>query len=310
MRCMRLFVIAIIIFTLAISFSVPIHAKSTVKAGFADHMVGTTGNIAYYAVGIDGGGPLYRYNVKTKEKKLIATGKWESLSIKGKYIYASKNDYYGSDARNRSIYRISKDGKVKTKLANGYSPVVKGKYIYYFAVNKINWYGGKADGKVKGIYRMKLNGKSKKKMVGFRNAYQYGADHLSVIKGNKFLYCAYTNEWYISKKGSNKKKRYKGVVYANMTFMSYSNDFKSMTKVKVGGTVFSAKGKYLYAKGGTGKKKIAKVNGIIEKIIVSGKQILVITNSGTKYHVYLMSKNGKNLNRVSTGDYVSGGWGT
>lgn len=91
-----------------------------------------SGKMLYYAVGSGAqGGRLYMYNTSTKRQKKISDLRCTDLTITKKNIYCTVNKYIGSDARNRYVYRMSKDGKKTKVLAEGYSPVVVGKYIYY-----------------------------------------------------------------------------------------------------------------------------------------------------------------------------------
>ena len=96
-----------------------------------------SGKMLYYAVGSGAqGGRLYMYNTSTKRQKKISDLRCTDLTITKKNIYCTVNKYIGSDARNRYVYRMSKDGKKTKVLAEGYSPVVVGKYIYYIGVKK------------------------------------------------------------------------------------------------------------------------------------------------------------------------------
>ena len=87
-----------------------------------------SGKMLYYAVGSGAqGGRLYMYNTSTKRQKKISDLRCTDLTITKKNIYCTVNKYIGSDARNRYVYRMSKDGKKTKVLAEGYSPVVVGK---------------------------------------------------------------------------------------------------------------------------------------------------------------------------------------
>ena len=92
MKLLRRVLITAICLTVTVVFSVPAFAgNGTLKVKFSGHMTGTTSNTCYYAVGIDGGGPIYKYNTKTKKKVKIASGKWCWLNQSGKYLYLTKN---------------------------------------------------------------------------------------------------------------------------------------------------------------------------------------------------------------------------
>lgn len=65
---------------------------------------------------------------------------------------------------------MSKDGKKTKVLAEGYSPVVVGKYIYYIGVKKgpAPWNANvKVEYGSTGIYRMDSNGRNKKCIYRF-----------------------------------------------------------------------------------------------------------------------------------------------
>ena len=67
-----------------------------------------SGKMLYYAVGSGAqGGRLYMYNTSTKRQKKISDLRCTDLTITKKNIYCTVNKYIGSDARNRSVSRIS-----------------------------------------------------------------------------------------------------------------------------------------------------------------------------------------------------------
>ena len=51
-----------------------------------------------------------------------------------KYIYATWDRYYGTDATKEYVYRIAKDGKSAKKLALGRDPQLVDGRIYYLAL--------------------------------------------------------------------------------------------------------------------------------------------------------------------------------
>jgi len=97
------------------------------------------GKYIYYAYQGDGKRmDIIKLDLKTLKSKSIAkkTGNsYTNLSIKGNYIYAAldKANGYGVGNEEPYIYRISKDGKHKEKLAVGESPVIAGNKIYYYS---------------------------------------------------------------------------------------------------------------------------------------------------------------------------------
>ena len=144
-------------------------AKVIESQGYGEHVFGASSdekNI-YYSIN---SGSLKKSKYNTI-KRNIKTGK-ETGALKGK-----KYGYYGFDSLKlyknyllgvrtngsnpvwRSIYKVTKDGKVK-ELAIGRSPVVSGNSIYYIA-EKVQKYG---DSKTLGIYTMDMDGGHKKQV--------------------------------------------------------------------------------------------------------------------------------------------------
>ena len=136
------------------------------------------GKYIYYAYQGDGKRmDIIKLDLKTLKSKSIAkkTGNsYTNLSIKGNYIYAAldKANGYGVGNEEPYIYRISKDGKHKEKLAVGESPVIAGNKIYYYSgeivkfENELEKNTGLNDFKSNGyISSMDLDGKNKKQVV-------------------------------------------------------------------------------------------------------------------------------------------------
>ena len=75
---------------------------------------------------------IMKYNTKTGKKSEVYSYKigknkkgsngFSQLSVDKKYIYATWDRYYGTDATKEYIYRIAKDGKSAKKLAIGRDP--------------------------------------------------------------------------------------------------------------------------------------------------------------------------------------------
>ena len=296
-----LMIIAVLSLVLVIGLTEASFA-GTVKARTSGHMVGTNGKIAYYAIGIDGGGPLYKYNSSTKKKKKIASGKWEWLNLKGKYLYLCKNDFGGSEGRCTYVYRMKTNGKGKKKLASGSHPIVKGKYIYYLGIKKKKNYDGvTVDDRVTGIYRMKLNGKGKKKLVSFSD-YYYTLE--LAMSGNKVLYLL-EDGWY-KYDPKTKKQSYldKDVVRNIESVDDYSGAIEYCRSGKL--VCYTDENRVYIEKGDWGKK--VTLSGDPQKIIISGKHIMVVTHELASYYVYMMKSNGTKLKKVEKGEEVSGGW--
>lgn len=136
------------------------------------------GKYIYYAYQGDGKRmDIIKLDLKTLKSKSIAKkvgNSYSNLSIKGNYIYAvlDKANGYGVGNEEPYIYRISKDGKHKKKLAVGESPVIVGNKIYYYSgeivkfENELEKDTGLNDFKSDGyISSMDLDGSNKKKIV-------------------------------------------------------------------------------------------------------------------------------------------------
>ena len=306
---MRFVIIAVLSLVLVMGLAEASFA-GTVKARTTGHMDGTSGKTAYYAVGIDGGGPVYKYNSTTKKKKKIASGKWMWLNLKGKYLYLCKNNIPGSDARCTYVYRMKTNGKGKKKLASGSHPIVKGKYIYYLGIHKEKREGRTVDGKVTGLYRMKLNGKGKKKLVSF-SGWDYPYE--LAMSGNKILYHM-GDGWYKYDTKTKKKSYLDKDVVRNIE--GVDDEYGNIEDCRSGKLRCSTDGNRVYiTKGDSGKTVL--VEGYPQKIIISGKQIMVVTHTWSEdsysdypdtYFVYMMKTNGTKLKKVAKGVLVSGGW--
>lgn len=306
-RKLRYLFTVILSLALVCGLAAPAAGASSLKAKGSGHMVGTSGKIAYYAVGIDGGGPLYKYNATTKKKTKLASGKWLWLNVKGKYLILGKNNWGGSDARDYFVYRMKTNGKSKKKLASGSHPVVKGKYIYYFGIQKHDFYGDKVDGRVLGIYRMKLNGKGKKKLVAFD---EYTYPSCLAVSGKKLLYKV-GDQWYTYNLSTKKKAEYYGTVRSNIGRKDWEST--GIEPAVSGGLTYKSSGSKVYIYKGSKLKKKLSFKGEVQKVIASGKQMMVVIHTGTgdypdKYAVLMLKSDGTKRKKVAGGMLVSGGW--
>ena len=87
---------------------------------------------------------IMKYNTKTGKKSEVYSYKigknkkgsngFSQLSVDKKYIYATWDRYYGTDATKEYVYRIAKDGKSAKKLALGRDPQLIDGRIYYLAL--------------------------------------------------------------------------------------------------------------------------------------------------------------------------------
>lgn len=158
--------------------SVPVHAASGIVA--APGRFTKSGHIIYYELpepDNSGNACIYKYNLKTgKSKKIYSSkdGGYGNISIKGKYLYVEKSENHidADDDTYFRIYRINKNGKKAKFLDYGRSPVIIGSWIYYFREIPARWEDGEPYTYYSGfIYKMKLNGSSKKKVCKTKTKY-------------------------------------------------------------------------------------------------------------------------------------------
>lgn len=230
------------------------------------------GKYIYYAYEMGGlRMGIMRYDTELKSKKEICSYKVKGegsngfyhLSVKGKYIYAEWDKAYGTDGSNGYIYRINKNNGNKKKITEGYSPVIKGNYIYYIKKVKVD---SEHYSPSKEIYRIKLDGTGKKKVANTKVKF------VSLAKyGDDIAY--YTNEGkYYDIKGQRIKTDNISVT---------SNAYYSATNYCDEDYSYSVKNENtLYIKDNrTGKtKKLASFeaqNAIIESYRVCGKFLMV-----------------------------------
>ena len=256
----------------------------------------------YYALGVDGGGDIVRYNPANKKKKTLARGKYHSLTVKGKYIYCGLNKYGGTDETDEYIYKVSTNGKTKKKLADGMDPVVIGQYIYYLAYTKKTAYGKtKADDKCLGIYRMTLNGKGKKRIYGFSDyAHMLGTDGK-----NLFYHVNARSSWMKYTIGGSTASAVS--ITGLPTNVNFSSWYGS-PKVTYGKTVYSFSGSYIYKTVSGSSKKVSKMKGTVKLIIPFKKHMFVVTENGTHYYGIIMTTKGKQKKIIKKGFLAGGGW--
>ena len=168
----------------------PIHTD--VKTEAKPLMKGTSctvsdGKNLYYAfemMGVRMG--IMKYNTKTGKKSEVYSYKigknkkgsngFSQLSVDKKYIYATWDRYYGTDATKEYIYRIAKDGKSAKKLALGRDPQLVDGRIYYLALKSKSEDGMNYSEDTGTVMSMKTDGTDKKKVAQIVNsgdAYRY-----------------------------------------------------------------------------------------------------------------------------------------
>jgi hypothetical protein len=106
-----------------------------------------------------------------------------SINIYKNKIYFSLDEYGSTAYSNTFIYSMNLNGKGLKKLADGFKAVVMDDWIYYVGIIKDDADGFIADSGYKGIYKMKLDGTSNKKI---RSIGRWDADCLS--GDGKYLY--------------------------------------------------------------------------------------------------------------------------
>lgn len=267
-------------------------AKVIESQGYGEHLFGASsdGKNIYYSIN-SGSFKKSKYNTI---KRNITTGK-ETGVLKGK-----KYGYYGFDSLKlyknyflgvrtngsnpvwRSIYKVTKDGKVE-ELAIGHSPVVSGNSIYYIA-EKVQKYG---DSKTLGIYKMDMDG-------GHKKPVKKGKYYTLGLSGKELYYsrAKYAGEklntkWFDFKTGKEEKK----VVLSQL--------YDASTKTKL---VFSNKelragtykdGKWEYKTILTVKKVDDNYMGIVQ-VRLCGSKALVQINDEAVSKIYMIDLDGKN----------------
>ena len=129
---------------------------------------------------------IMKYNTKTGKKSEVYSYKigknkkgsngFSQLSVDKKYIYATWDRYYGTDATKEYIYRIAKDGKSAKKLALGRDPQLVDGRIYYLALKSKSEDGMNYSEDTGTVMSMKTDGTDKKKVAQIANsgdAYRY-----------------------------------------------------------------------------------------------------------------------------------------
>ena len=266
-------------------------AKVIESQGYGEHLFGASSdekNI-YYSIN-SGSFKKSKYNTIKRD---ITTGK-ETGALKGK-----KYGYYGFDSLKlyknyflgvrtngsnpvwRSIYKVTKDGKVK-ELAIGRSPVVSGNLIYYIA-EKVQKYG---DSKTLGIYKMDMDG-GHKKPVKKGMYYSLGLlDKVLYYSRAKYAGEQLNTKWFDFKTGKDEKN----------VVLSQLYDANTRTKL-----VFSNKelragvykdGKWEYKTILKVKKADNNYMGIAQVRLCGGKVLLQI-NGEAASKIYMIDLDGK-----------------
>ena len=266
-------------------------AKVIESQGYGEHLFGASsdGKNIYYSIN-SGSFKKSKYNtIKRNLKTGIEVG-----ALKGK-----KYSYYGFDSiklyKNyflgvrtngsnpvwRSIYKVTKDGKVK-ELAIGRSPVVSGNSIYYIA-EKVQKYG---DSKTLGIYTMDMDGGHKKQV-------KKGEYYTLGLSGKELYYARakYAGEqlnikWFDFKTGKDEKN----------VVLSQLYDANTRTKLVFNNKELRAGA---YKDGKWEYKTILKVKKAddnymgIAQVRLCGSKVLVQINGEAASKIYMIDLDGK-----------------
>ena len=278
-----------------VTMAVPQKLNAAVESMTSPGVACESGRYIYYAYEMSGiRMNLMRYDTKTGKKKTIVkykkhgrrTNGFSDISIKGKYIYATWDCFYGSGGSANYIYRFNKNTGTAKKLATGSCPIIAGNYIYYIQEGTKKSYGKET--KVTGkIYRMKLDGSAKKKVATVSKKIER-----LYKQGKKIFYSTWDSEedvLYTIKNKETSKWDY-----------PMHEDIKSDTYMEacIGNMVYSIgnSGKTLYRENVISDRSnniITMSNGI-ESFRVCGKYLLVKGyNASYRYVVYCCSVDGK-----------------
>ena len=267
-------------------------SKVIESQGYGEHLFGASsdGKNIYYSIN-SGSFKKSKYNTI---KRNIKTGK-ETGALKGK-----KYGYYGFDSLKlyknyflgvrtngsnpvwRSIYKVTKDGKVK-ELAIGRSPVVSGNSIYYIA-EKVQKYG---DSKTLGIYTMDMDGGHKKQVKK--------GEYYNLGLSGKELY--YSRAKYVEEKLDTKWLDFKTGKEEKNVVLSQLYDANTRTKLEFNNKELRAG---VYKDGKWEYKTILKVKKAddnymgIAQVRLCGGKVLVQINGEAVSKIYMIDLDGKN----------------
>ena len=273
----------------------------------------TDGEYIYYAYQGDGMRmDIIKLNPKTLKSKSIAkkTGNgYTNLSIKGNYIYAVLDKVFGYGVGNEEpyIYRISKDGKTKKKLAVGKSPIIIDNKIYYFsgAITKVKegtmtYNDFKSDGY---ISSMDLDGKNKKQLIKVSAEY---SGWMRLYKSGKNVYYTTDNKRIFDIKG--KEVKWSKLVNAGEILLDATNfdqtyDVKTKVKYRKSGKYGQGKLQVGRYKSGKWKYKTFATNSMTINFSALGnymmvKEIVKVSSEQDLVKVYLLDKKGTKLKEL------------
>lgn len=159
------------------------------------------------------------YNAKTKKVTTVLdssvdghfTRGFSDLTVKGKYIYFVWDKFQGSEAGEVYVYRMTLDGKKRTKLACGANPIIAGNKIVYLKCKRSydSYVGAYITESTNTICSMSLNGKNKKKCSEVAtksvNVYKYYGDTSTGNLGG-YVYTLNSDQTSITRKNTTTNK--------------------------------------------------------------------------------------------------------
>ena len=258
---------------------------------YGEHLFGASsdGKNIYYSIN-SGSFKKSKYNtikrnIKTGKETGVLKGKkygyygFDSLKLYKNYFLGVRTN--GSNPVWRSIYKVTKDGKVK-ELAIGRSPAVSGNSIYYIA-EKVQKYG---DSKTLGIYTMDMDGGHKKQV-------KKGEYYTLGLSGKELYYARakYAGEqlnikWFDFKTGKDEKN----------VVLSQLYDANTRTKLAFNNKELRAgaykDGKWEYKTILKVKKADDNYMGIAQVRLCGGKVLLQI-NGEAASKIYMIDLDGK-----------------
>ena len=266
-------------------------AKVIESQGYGEHIFGASsdGKNIYYSIN-SGSFKKSKYNtIKRNLKTGIEVGAlrgkkysyygFDSIKLYKNYFLGVRTN--GSNPVWRSIYKVTKDGKVK-ELAIGRSPVVSGNSIYYIA-EKVQKYG---DSKTLGIYTMDMDGGHKKQV-------KKGEYYTLGLSGTELYYsrAKYAGEqlnikWFDFKTGKDEKN----------VVLSQLYDANTRTKLAFNNKELRAGA---YKDGKWEYKTILKVKKAddnymgIAQVRLCGSKVLVQINGEAASKIYMIDLDGK-----------------
>lgn len=260
-----------------------------------------SGDYVYYAIGNDGSGALHKYNVKTKrDSLLVKEGNYADLSVSGSYIFATRDNYRGSDGSNDYIYKIRKDGKVVKKLDKGRNPVVVGSWVYYIKTkSEKNPWGGLWDRTI-GIYRMKTDGSSRQAIYKSSNAYD-------LMASSSKLYFWEGRLKSMSLTGKNVTNAYLSSQTTNAIRVGF-NGITPVNNVVYDGWRYTLSGRNIYRTKNGVTKKVKEFPYKVQVLVEMNGWIFVVCDDGPKARVYIMRGDGRYAKCVDAFPIAGGGY--